>query len=218
MLRALPFLLLPACIRILVRDETVTLDAPVDRVVVDVAGGDVEIVGDDVSDVRIDRHVEHTEGNAPALTAEIVDGLLTVKAVCEPLKIGVCRADHRIVLPAGVTATVFTGAGDVAVTGITGALAAETASGDIRGVDLTAAEATVETGSGDVELRFVGPLARLDLETGSGDVTLLVPGGAYALQLTTGSGDVEVSGVTDEAGGAPIQGATGSGDITVVGQ
>ena len=230
MVRALPFLLLTGCVRVLVADDTVTFLDPVERVVADLDAGDVEIVGADVDEVRVDRHVEHTEGAAPELEATLEDGVLTLRARCADTFFESCFADHRVVLPAAVAVEIRTGAGDVRVSNVAGPLEANTGAGDVAVTDVAGA-VTLDTGSGDIALGgATGAVAAttgsgditadalaagvVQVDTGAGDVALRVTASIASIDAESGAGDVELR---VPAGPYALDAGAGSGDVEVLG-
>jgi DUF4097 and DUF4098 domain-containing protein YvlB len=108
---------------------------------------------------------------------------------------GFGAADVRVGVPAVLErpeVVAVTGAGDVALRGVTGVFTLQTSSGDIKVYE---ASGTIQatTGMGDVEVRqFNGPVSA---HTGSGDVILedCRNGGA----VHTGSGDIQVTGISE---------------------
>lgn len=106
------------------------------------------------------------------------------------------------------------GSGDMQLEALSGETHVDIGSGDLTGTALVATfDALV--GSGDIDLTFA-TAANVSLETGSGDVALTVPPGTYAVSVETGSGDVSVSGVQqDPSGAVALTVQTGSGDVTI---
>lgn len=230
MFRCLPFLLLTGCVRIFVADDAVTFADPVTSVVAELDAGSVEIVGADVAETTVERHAEHTEGAAPELFAELVDGVLTLRAECPQKPFGACFVDHRVLVPSGVAVTVETGSGGVAVANVAGPLEATTGSGAVEVADVPGS-VTLDTGSGAIRLAgATGPIvaftgtgaieaddlaaSEIDVETGSGSVDLRVTTQLLALAAVSGSGSVELR---VPSGAYALDLDTGAGDIEILG-
>lgn len=109
-----------------------------------------------------------------------------------------------IAVPTHSAVKVAAGSADVEAIGTFGDATIETGSGDVELETIDAGK--IKVGSGDVALRTAN--GRLDLKSGSGDVAIGVLN--EAADLTTGSGDV----VLDTASGR-LKTKTGSGDIVV---
>ena len=120
---------------------------------------------------------------------------------------GIRHADLRIDVgvPAGTTATIVTGSGDLVAEGGVRELSFQSGSGDAD-IDSVSGQARIKTASGDVRVGAVGGDASVG--TASGDIQLGSVGGS--LSGRTASGDVEVG---DLGGGAEIMSA--SGDIRI---
>ncbi len=195
--------------------------------------GDITIEGDpDAVDVSI---VAGIHGEYTKLTHTRVGNTLELTHQCSSR--GDCGVDWRIVAPVELAAQLETDAGDIRISGLNGALRANTDAGDIDLADLDAPSIDVETGSGDITgqnlhcEKFRGETGLGDLgldlrarprsvwwSSGAGDINLTVPGGPYKLDLETGLGDIDLAGIRrDDAADATLHLHTGSGDIDVAG-
>lgn len=173
--------------------STVTLvdqTLPGSRLELTAISGDVEIVPWDRREIRVE--VTQRGGQADRTAVEVQqagDAVRVTTSQRSDFCIGFCWRElrYRVSLPEGAAASVRTASGDIDVAG----------AGDL----------TIETVSGDVELRDIR--GRLEGETTSGDVRL-DNGALTGARLQTVSGDVRLSGVD-----GAIAVATTSGDITV---
>lgn len=175
--------------------------------------GDITVTGDlgnmplacaaGSGDVRV-------TGRASGFTSETGSGSVTAKLE------GPCG---KVSLEAG--------SGDIDFTGAAAAFSAEAGSGSVSASGLSG-PATIETGSGDVEVRIAALSAtdRVRAETGSGEVRLALPAALTPSGvLETGSGDIECAfkGTENKRGntyslsgpGPEVHVETGSGDIVV---
>lgn len=227
------FLLSACCTAPLDHTECHVVTDPVCGLEVDVAAGDVSVVGSASTEVQLEARVY---GEALRLDRELDGGVLRLRSVDEGVCVG-CRIDLVLRLPAGARVAVKTGSGDVRLDAIAGdarvetgsgdvsvhtfggdALVLSTGSGDIDAAELWSLEVDAETGSGDVGLAFVEAPERVRSTTGSGDQELRLPCAAYDVETHTGSGDVRVDGIqVDSSAPRRLELETGSGDISVVG-
>jgi len=196
-----------------VHEERFDSGEPPESLYVDVASGDVRIVGSDVQTVTI---IAKIEGRSNHLGHDLSEGALSVFDECNDSP---CGVDIEALVPKDLPLEIHTGSGDIRLDATHAPLVIETGSGDIAGADLGGLDLAAETGSGDIELRVLSPLERVDVHTGSGDVQLAVPAGSYRLDVTTGSGDESVSGVSHDASStSSIDVDTGSGDVRIRGR
>lgn len=98
--------------------------------------------------------------------------------------------DYEVTLPRASDISAATGSGDMTIDNVGATLKAQTGSGSVRATGIQG-QATLGSGSGDVELHETGP-GDVKAETGSGSVRLHGINGA--LKASTGSGDIEIQG------------------------
>ncbi|WP_260704865.1 DUF4097 family beta strand repeat-containing protein [Edaphobacter flagellatus] len=98
--------------------------------------------------------------------------------------------DYDVTLPRASNINAATGSGDMTIDNVGATLKAQSGSGSVRATGIQG-QATLGTGSGDVELHEAGP-GDVRAETGSGSVRLHGVNGA--LKASTGSGDIQVEG------------------------
>jgi len=139
---------------------------------------------------------------------------------------GDASIDYTITIPANTDFQGATGSGELAVTGLNGAVKITAGSGDVTVAqiggdvritsgsgDLTltniGGQTQITTGSGDATLSF--PKGEVRIETGGGDVQINQPADAVTIQ--TGDGDVEITSASRD-----LRVRTSSGDITVSGE
>ncbi|WP_440100231.1 DUF4097 family beta strand repeat-containing protein [Streptosporangium sp. H16] len=113
-----------------------------------------------------------------------------------------------------------TAMGDVVADGTGGALLVRAQTGNVIGTGLRSAGADVETGTGDVDLRFAAPPDDVSaVVRASGDVKVRVPDGeeydkGYDVRTNTGNATVGVR--RDPAAPRRITTLTGSGELSVL--
>ena len=182
---------------------------PVDRIVVSVDTGKVEILAGSGVSVEVERSLSFGD-ERPRIEHSLTDGVLEIEADCPGSFFslgGPCSVDHVVRIPAFVDVQIDLGAGTVRVSGLESVVVADTGSGSIELVDL-GGRVTAATGSGGIVLERIW--GTVDISTGSGSIrgTELT-----SLQMTarTGSGSINL-----DFGGAPdgVDLETGSGSIT----
>ena len=182
---------------------------PVERIVVTVDTGRVEIMAWNGASIEVERVLSFGD-ERPRVEHNLTNGLLEIEADCPAGFFslgGSCTVDHLLRVPASVDVHIDLAAGTVRVSGLNSEVAADTGSGSIELVDL-GGRVTAETGSGGVVLERTSATA--DVSTGSGGIrgTDLA-----SLQITarTGSGSINLDfGTTPDR----VELETGSGSIT----
>ncbi|SDJ35251.1 Putative adhesin [Nonomuraea maritima] len=157
----------------------------------------------------------HWRGDARPETEHKVEGAaLVIGYRCPPA--WSCGVDYEIQVPKGLALDLQSGAGDLTLRGLSGDLALSVGSGNVDAADLAGRKVTAETGTGDIELRYVSAPDAVELTTGAGDVQLAVPDvGPYAVRTEAAVGDTAVSVRKDDASPRKISVSAGAGDVTV---
>lgn len=153
-------------------DQTVIIDQPVDRIVVDVSNGDVRIRARDAAGIQLSGTFGGA-GHGP-IRHEVTDGVLVIRYDCQ-----LCGGEVEIEAPPEVTLDLSLGAGSLTVEEMAGNT-----------------DARIEVGSAEVS--YVVAPEHVDLDLGTGAIEIEVPHGAYALDLRTGRGDIDIDGVIDD--------------------
>jgi hypothetical protein len=172
-------------------DQTVTIEEPVDRIVVDVSAGDVKVVARDNDDVRLSGAFGGA-GHGP-IDYDVTSGVLTIHYDCD-----LCGGELKIEAPPEVELELELGAGDLSVVDMAGRTDA-----DLR--------------IGQVGVSYVLAPESIDIVLGTGDIDIQVPAGAYSLDLDADRGSIDVDDdVTDDDGSAfRIAAAVTNGSIDV---
>lgn len=179
---------------------TTTLPAPIDRIVVQVARGDVELIpaAPDSADVVIE---STSRWRVVRPEVEVVpDGnVARVHGSCPRivLVVGVCSADFVIEVPAGVQVFVRTDDGSVRAQGLDGWSRLMTSGGTVSVTDMSGPELLVESEGGAVDVEMTSPPSRVDIQSGGGAVSLVLPDHQpYDVRTAGSTGEVEV-GIDD---------------------
>ena len=187
--------------------RTSTTYAAVPALEVRADAGDVQVLGGDRADIRVDRTDRYSWGGLTG-GQRLQDGVLRLNGHCSAnvLLLSQCSTSFRVELPAGTRVTVRTGSGDVLAQGLRAPAELHSGSGDVEARDLSGG-LVAGTRSGDVVVQ--GLSGQLSAETGSGDV---VAGGlsVAGVRASTRSGDVRLvlTAVPDR-----VSASSGSGDL-----
>jgi hypothetical protein len=185
------------------------VDEPVERIIVSIDAGSVEVVVDAGAGVIVERRLIFDD-DRPEVSHSIEDGELRVEADC-PVGFfrSACSVDHLLRVPGAVDIEIETSAGTVTVSGIEGEVRVDTGSGSIELVDLSG-EVQAESGAGGIVLEGLSGDTAVD--TGSGSVRgtrLTTP----TLFVDTGSGSIDLQFETSPG---DIDLEAGSGSVTVI--
>ena len=167
--------------------RTETVPQPVTSLVVQSYGGQVQVTSGQVNRVQITETIAYDQqARPPAVMQSVSGGRLALSGrACASAD---CYVNFRMTVPPGVTVTVSTGGGPVAVSGTAGAVLAS-GGGPVRAT-LIGGPLTVNTAGGSLELRGLsGPLRA---ETGGGTLVAQDLAAATAT-ITTGGGTATVA-------------------------
>jgi hypothetical protein len=171
-----------------VTTRTVTVPQPVTSLIVQSAGGQVQVAAGQVSRVQVTETIMYDQlgGGVPAIAQSVSDGRLSLSdPACDNAD---CTVNFSLTVPFGVTVSVATQGGPAAISGVAGAVL-DTGGGPAR-VSLIGGPLTVSTEGGPLVLRGVtGPLRA---DTGGGDLTAQDVATATAT-ITTGGGNAMVT-------------------------
>lgn len=224
--------------------RTVTITQPVTSLNVQSYGAPVQITTGSGSAVTVSEAISYSGDTAPAVTAQVTGGQLTLAApACAQSD---CNVGFTVTLPARVPVTASSSGGDIILSGAAGA-SLDSGGGAVRATNITgslgitteggpvfidrAAGANVDSGNGAVQASNIHGQLTVSTEGGP----LVLSGVTGALHVDTGGGPLFAGGVsasvvsiTTEGGNvrlgfaaAPdtVQVSTGNGDadLTVPG-
>ncbi|MFG2818785.1 DUF4097 family beta strand repeat-containing protein [Kitasatospora sp. NPDC048365] len=193
------------------QDVAYGVDQPVRVLVVEGSTGDIEVVGGGDA-VSVTERQEY-RGAAPQTRHRVEDGTLTLSYSC-----GDCSVDYRVRVPEGTVVRLSSSTGDVRVSGLAGAVDAQTGTGSVEASGLGPASVRLESGTGDVVASFRAAPREVTASSSTGDVRVVVPGGQpYAVDADSGAGDVRVDLARSAGAERRISARTGAGDVTVSG-
>lgn len=217
----LPLLVLAAIVVVNLLDRrelaTTTLPAPIDRIVVQVARGDVELVPAQpgTADVVIES-TSRWRFVRPEVEVSPDGNVARVNGSCPRivLVVGVCSVDFVIEVPAGVQVFVRTDDGSVQAQGLDGWTRLTTSGGAVSAVDMRGPELLVESDGGPVDVEMTSPPSRIEVQSGGGAVSIVVPDHeSYDVRTAGSTGEVDV-GIEDVNDAERVIRVRG-GDVTI---
>jgi DUF4097 and DUF4098 domain-containing protein YvlB len=195
-----------------------SVSAPLSRVDLHLASGQVVIVGSSSSSVEVRRTDHFAFGHEAHEQRSMRGGVLSISSRCPRIVVGSCSASYEVAVPETVAVRVITTAGHVRLDGFRGPATLQTRSGSVDVEAYCGFQLAASTGSGDLHVATACSPQRLDLRSGSGNVTALVPPGRYRLTAVSGSGQEHVTGVIrDPRALFSIDARSGSGSANVEG-
>lgn len=203
----------------------------VDRIVVDLASGNLTVQPGRAGTVAIDRTLAWTD-RRPTVSETWQGNVLRISGRCGGRS---CASDYTVRLPASAAIEAHTGSGTISTTAIEGdqaltadagsievtrafgRLSATAHSGDVIGMALSAAHTEATADNGRISLGYAAVPRAVVASAGSGNVAVAVPpaGPGYRIEAATGSGATHVE--VPDATGSPdsITADTVSGDVAI---
>ncbi len=206
---------------------------PVRRAEIEVAGGQVAIMGTDTGPVRVERAMRWL-GSRPVTTEEVRGGVLRIQSLHQQRAWPRGEVGYRVELPATASVRVLSGGGEIAVQGVdgdvelearAGRLALAELSGDLRassqagtidGTGLACQRVEVSSNAGAVTLAFVRAPRSVEVRTGAGTVELLVPEERYRIHASSSAGRVEVAMPSDPTAERRLQAHSNAGAVAIL--
>jgi DUF4097 and DUF4098 domain-containing protein YvlB len=186
------------------------------RVEIQVAEGDIEILGGATPDLLVNRTDSSVFGHSPEERRTIADGVLRIESSCPQLVVGSCAADYQLTVPESVSLVIVAEHGDVRLTAYRGSVRLSTLDGDLTVEAFCGSLLDATARGGGIAVTATCPPGRMTLLTTTGDVDARVPPGRYSVDVKTISGRATILGVADEPDAARrIQVLSNSGDVTV---
>ncbi|TCK24676.1 DUF4097 family beta strand repeat-containing protein [Pseudonocardia endophytica] len=190
--------------------------AAVKRVEVESRSGTIQVRPGADGSSRVDRVLEWSGDVKPTLTQEVRGDTLHVVADC-PDGSDDCNVELVITVPAATAVKADLGAGNVAVTGLTGEQELSSGAGNVGGVNLGAAPVKATTPAGNVDLSFAAAPPTVDAQSSAGNVTVRVPTGPV-YEVDTGStvGNVRVEVPDTPGADHRISARSSAGNVSVI--
>jgi hypothetical protein len=204
-------------------------------IVVDASSGDIDVVGTDRSDIRLQTTQSRSLFGRPHVHVDAGGGRLRLDAKCSEFELwgtdARCSVRYRLEVPRDATVRLLTRSGDVTAADLRGPADLRTQSGDVQAfdvlgalrldslsgdvhVDSSSTDIDASTISGDVDVR-ARDATRVRAHTTSGDVHVRVPDRTYVVRTSAVSGDQHVDVRKDATAPRRIDASTTSGDVHV---
>jgi hypothetical protein len=199
------------------RDVTFVVRGAVERLRVDVADADVDLVrGGDRDSVEVRRVERFSFSRAPAVQRRLEGATFVVRARCPAALLDGCGVRLRVVVPDGLPVEVRTSSGAVRLRDLRGSARVATRDGDVRATGFCGFSLQADSDHGRLAVGTSCAPQQLALRSTTGDVRAVVPAGRYRLDVDSASGRRAVRGIS-AAAGAPfaVRALSGSGDVTV---
>lgn len=186
------------------------------RIDVSTDRGSIRVIATDRDDISLRAYV--SDGLGDTDHAERVRGdRLLLDADCTFPVAYWCTASYTLRVPRDVKLVLWSGSGDVDVSGTTADVVLTTDHGSVDASRLRSRYARASTSHGSVRLAFATAPTQVQASTSHGDVTVVVPrtGEAYRVDLASGHGSTDANVRTDPTARRSIDLSSGHGDATV---
>jgi DUF4097 and DUF4098 domain-containing protein YvlB len=126
-----------------------------------------------------------------------------------------CGVSYSVTVPPGTVIMVTTGTGDAVIDGTSETITVNTGTGDVDVRDVQAARVSADTGTGTIQLEFTAAPTDVVAHSGTGDVDITVPddGSDYRVVTDSGVGDVTDGLQHNDSSTRSIRAETGTGDV-----
>jgi Toastrack DUF4097 len=188
----------------------------ISRIDVSIDRGSVRVVARDRDDIELRAYVSDGLGDTDH-DERVRGNRLLIDGDCTFPIAYWCTASYTLLVPRDVKLVVWSGSGDVTVTGTTADVDLTTEHGDVDASRLRGATARASTDDGSIRLGFAAPPMQVEASSADGDVTVVVPraGVAYALDLSSDDGATSGEVRTDPTVRRSVRLSSEDGDVTV---
>ena len=178
--------------------------------------GSVRVVASDRDDVSLSAYVSNGLGGTDH-TARVQGNRLLVDASCAVPVAYWCTASYTLRVPKGVAVVLWSGSGDVNVSGLTGAARLSSDHGDVDATRLRSIDVRANAQHGSIHLDLLRAPLRVQAVSTHGDVTVVVPrnDSSYRVDASSDFGDTSVDVRTDPQSLRDIEASLQHGDVTV---
>ncbi|WP_129669793.1 DUF4097 family beta strand repeat-containing protein [Phytoactinopolyspora endophytica] len=219
-------------------DEWTTAVENVSRIEVDVAAGEIHLIGTADGSVQLDAHTDDGLVRSARLAHDVDDDTLQIEGTCSGnrfLPSFGCGTHVTLAVPDGVTVVARTdggsitstgvvgradlesaAGGDVIVEGHSGVLRARSTAGDVTATGLNSEEAYLISSAGSVDVEAASPPRSLDAESSAGPVTVGLPTGySYHVEASGVGGETTVGTDTNYSSAYEVRAFSSAGPVTV---
>lgn len=188
----------------------------VSRLVVRGQIGNITITGSSGPSVSVRARLNYSS-TPPSVSRQLSGQTLTVGYSCADQ--ASCGVGFDLTVPRGIAVQVTDTTGSIAAALLAGSLTVKVGTGDISATDLSGAQVTLSSGTGNITGQFsatASAAATVQATAGTGDVQLSVPGpGPYRVTAVTGKGSTTVTVPRSVTAARTITARTGTGDVTI---
>jgi DUF4097 and DUF4098 domain-containing protein YvlB len=151
------------------------------------------------------------------VTHQVTGHRLELGYACPPQSRN-CGVSFDLVVPRGIAVTVRLGVGQIRLSGLSGAISADTGVGQIQASGMSVQQIVLHTGTGTINAGFAAPPRLVAAHAGIGSVAIRVPSEtAYKVTASTQVGSVRITVAQAAASSHVIQATTSTGTVTVTG-
>jgi len=197
------------------RRLTRTFAGPIALVEVSTDRGSVRVIAGDRDDIEMSAFVSDGLGGTDH-TARVRGNRLLIDGECSFPVAYWCTASYTLRVPRTVRVVLWSGSGDVSVTGLRGAADLTTDHGDVTASRVRTRFLHASASHGSIRVDFAAQPEQVLASSQHGDVTVVVPRGdaAYRVELSTGHGSTNNGLRTDPTARRLVQLSSEHGDVT----
>ncbi|WP_157530202.1 DUF4097 family beta strand repeat-containing protein [Microtetraspora niveoalba] len=172
--------------------------------------GDVTVNASDTPGIRVTETLGW-KGDKPRDGHRVNGDTLTLEYDCNR-----CGIDYRVEVPRGLDVKIDTGAGDITLRSLGGPLDLSTGTGDVDATGLASRKVSVETGTGEVKLKFATAPDDVRAEAGTGGTTVWLPAESYDVTAETALGERKIDVDHDPSASRKVRLTSGVGAVNVL--
>jgi hypothetical protein len=191
-----------------------TFSGPIATVDVSTDRGSVRVIASDREDVRVSGYLSDGLGGTDNAvrkrgTRVLIDGSCNFPVAYW------CTASYTVHVPRNVRVVLWSGSGDVSVSGLRGAADLTSEHGDVHATRMRARVVHADASHGSINLGFTVAPGQVLASSAHGDVTVVVPRGdaVYRVELSTDHGSTQNDVRTDPTASRLLQLSSEHGDV-----
>jgi hypothetical protein len=195
--------------------RTFTADG-VTRIDVSTDRGSVRVIATERDDIRMSAYLSDGLGGTDHAARRRGERLLIDGSCNFPIAYW-CTASYTLRVPRDVKLVLWSGSGDVRVSGTTADVDLTSQHGSVDATRLRSEVARASSDHGSVGLRFARAPMQVRAESAHGDVTVVLPrtGEAYRVDASSEQGSTDTTVHTDSTARRSIDASSEHGDVTV---
>jgi hypothetical protein len=197
------------------RRLTRTFTGPIAAVEVSTDRGSVRVIASDRDDVEMSAYVSDGLGGTDH-SARVRGTRLLIDGECSFPVAYWCTASYTLRVPRNVRVVLWSGSGDVSVTGLRGAADLTSQHGDVSAARLRTRFLHANANHGSISLRFAAEPEQVLASSSHGDVSVVLPRGTavYRVDLSSDHGSTDNGLRTDPTARRLVQLSSEHGDVS----